>query len=328
MSVLLREDGSVSKDTVFVEAPGRLHFGVLDLGGTLNRWFGGIGAAAPVPPLLVSASPASADIMCDGDDSERATAFANRFLRYHGLEGGAHLHVHRALPRHAGLGSGTQLALAVARALAELYGLATDVTSLATAVGRTRRSGVGMWVFDGGGFVLEGGRRRDTPVAPLLTRLPFPPGWRAVVAIPPGASGVSGYAEDSAFDRLPAPPANDAERVAHQVLMALLPALAEGDLKTFGHSLSEIQRITGHWFAAVQGGTFAAASRELIERFTSLGACGVGQSSWGPAVYGIVDGDEHADSMVRALGQAIGSGGGIYAGAFRSRGARTWREPR
>ena len=32
---------------VFVEAPARLHFGVLDLRGELGRWFGGIGAAAP-----------------------------------------------------------------------------------------------------------------------------------------------------------------------------------------------------------------------------------------------------------------------------------------
>jgi predicted sugar kinase len=43
-----RADGAV-----LVEAPARLHFGVLDLRGSLGRSFGGIGAPAPVPALVV-----------------------------------------------------------------------------------------------------------------------------------------------------------------------------------------------------------------------------------------------------------------------------------
>ena len=103
--------------TVFVEAPARLHFGVLDLRGSLGRWFGGVGTAAPGPTLLVSASPA-ATLEVTGEDADRAAEFARRFLAYHRVSGGASICVHRALPRHSGLGSGTQLALAVARALA------------------------------------------------------------------------------------------------------------------------------------------------------------------------------------------------------------------
>src|SRR3954471_3681543 len=109
------------EDTVFVESPARLHFGVLDLRGTLGRWFGGIGAAAPSPTLLVSASRAAA-LEPGGGDADRALGFARAFLAYHGLTGGARIVVHRALPPHAGLGSGTQLALAIGRALADLHG--------------------------------------------------------------------------------------------------------------------------------------------------------------------------------------------------------------
>ena len=43
---------------VFVEAPARLHFGVLDLRGDLGRRFGGVGAAVPSPSLLLEARPA------------------------------------------------------------------------------------------------------------------------------------------------------------------------------------------------------------------------------------------------------------------------------
>ena len=56
---------------VFVEAPARLHFGVLDLRGDLGRRFGGIGAAVPAPSLLLEARPA-AELEAEGPDAARA----------------------------------------------------------------------------------------------------------------------------------------------------------------------------------------------------------------------------------------------------------------
>jgi len=315
-----------SGGTVFVEAAARLHFGVLDLRGSLGRWFGGIGAAAPAPTLLVSASPADT-LQVVGDEDDRTAGFARRFLSHHGLDGGARLCVHRQLPRHAGLGSGTQLALAVARALAELYGTATEAPALASAVGRAQRSAVGTWTFEGGGLVVEGGRVRDSKhVAPLLARLPFPPTWRTVIAVPRSAPSLSGDAEAAAFAELPSPSEHDVQRVAHLVLMALLPAVAEADLATFGSALTAIQAITGSWFEHVQGGTFAPGpSEELICRMAEWGVPGRGQSSWGPAVYGIVDGEDASLRLADRVRAALGAGGTVYEGPFRTIGARVWR---
>jgi beta-ribofuranosylaminobenzene 5'-phosphate synthase len=327
-----------SAQTVFVQTHARLHFGVLDLRGALGRWFGGIGAAAPAPALLVSARAAET-LEVSGEDAERAACFARRFLTHHGLveaEGGvlgAHVQVHRSLPQHAGLGSGTQLALAVARALAELHGVDADATALAAAVGRARRSAVGTWTFSGGGLVLEGGHRPDGDgVSPLLARLPFPPSWHCVVAVPGGVSGMSGADETAAFADLPPPPEREVERVAHLVLMGLLPALADADLATFGRVLSELQAITGRWFAPVQGGTFArGASDELVRGMAAWGAAGVGQSSWGPAVYGIVDGEADALRLTERVRAALSSnstgaaGSCVYSGPFPVDGARVWR---
>jgi beta-ribofuranosylaminobenzene 5'-phosphate synthase len=310
--------------TVFVEAPGRLHFGVLDLRGTLGRWFGGVGTAAPVPTLLLSAT-SDAPLRVDGADATRAERFAARFLAHHGIRSGAHITIHRALPSHVGLGSGTQLALAVARALAELHGLDTATPALVRAVGRARRSAIGTWTFDGGGLVVEGGRRRDRDdPAPLLARLPFPPSWRCVVAIPAGVAGLSGSEEEDAFAQLPPPPEGDAGRVAHLVLMALLPALADGDLPTFGEALRAIQTTTGQWFAAGQGGTFAPGPTEaLVRQMDAWGAAGVGQSSWGPAVYGIVEDADAAGRLVARVRQV--TDGLVCEGPFRTEGARVWR---
>ena len=182
-------------------------------------------------------------------------------------------------------------------------------------------------MFGAGGFVLEGGRREESDgPAPLLARLAFPSDWRCVVAVPRAAPGVSGEAEAAAFAQLPVPFEHDVERVSHLVLMALLPALAEGDLAAFGRALTEIQCINGRWFAPAQGGAFApGASAGLVERMGEWGAAGVGQSSWGPAVYGIVAGDEAAAALSERARAALGADGAVYASAFSSDGARVWR---
>lgn len=319
------------EEAVFVEAPARLHFGVLDLRGTSGRWFGGIGAAAPAPTLLVSASHAD-ELQVEGEECARATEFARRVLSHLQQAGrggalGARVRVHRALPAHAGLGSGTQLALAIAKALAELHGFEPDPLGLARVTARAKRSAIGTYTFAGGGLVVEGGRRvGQDESAPLLARLPFPPSWRCVVAVPHARTGVSGTAETKAFAQLAPPPEGDVERVAYLVLMALLPALVEADIESFGAALSEIQEMTGRWFAAAQGGTFAPGPSEtLVRRMAQWGARGVGQSSWGPAVYGIVDGEDAGASLAAQVRDALGPGGHVYEGPFRSDGARVWR---
>lgn len=315
-------------DTVFVEAPARLHFGVLDLRGSLGRWFGGVGTAAPSPNVLVSAS-LSETLEVVGPDRARAKKFARRFLDHYGLPGGARISVEATIPSHAGLGSGTQLALAVGRSLAELHQMEPGPEELARAVGRARRSAIGTWTFAGGGLVVEGGRRPDgSEVAPLIARLPFPREWWCVVGIPDAAPGLSGESEARAFGELPEPAAIEVHEVSHLVLMGLLPALSDGDLDVFGRALSEIQTITGRWFASVQGGAFASGpSEDLVRAMKQWGVRGVGQSSWGPAVYGIASTEGAGRELAQRVRDHVGSRGEVHHGPFRADGARVWRSP-
>jgi beta-RFAP synthase len=307
---------------VTVEAPARLHFGILDLRGHLGRRFGGIGAAVPTPSVLLEATP-DLRLTAEGPDAGRAQEFARRYLEASHIPGAAHLKVLRAIPAHAGLGSGTQLALAVARAIAELYGRPSDPLTLARQVGRGLRSAIGTWTFALGGFILEGGRRTGSDaVAPLISRLPIPPAWRCVIAIPEGRPGLSGSEEATAFRQLPPPEEREVERVAHLVLMQLLPALADSDLTAFGAALTEVQRITGGWFAAAQGGAFAeGASRELVQKMTGFGALGVGQSSWGPTVYGLVPHQDAARDLAQRVRAFLGGRGAVLETPFSERGA-------
>src|SRR5215210_1158422 len=313
------------RSSVFVEAPARLHFGVLDLAGRLGRHFGGLGAAIPCPSLLLEAS-ATPRLTAAGPDSSRALAFARMFLSAHRLPESGSLIIHRAIPSHAGLGSGTQLGLAVARALAELHGITANTLELAAAVARGKRSAIGTWAFALGGFIVEGGRRvGSTDIAPLLARYEVPATWRCVVAVPQGPRGLSGEAEIAAFDRLPPPPDRDVERVSHVVLMQLLPALVEADLPSFGHALSEVQRITGGWFSGQQGGIFTPGpTQQLVTDMAEWGAVGVGQSSWGPAAYGLVPSDQAASALAQRVRTRLAGRGAVFEGGFAPTGARVW----
>ncbi len=307
---------------VTVEAPARLHFGILDMRGQLGRRFGGIGAAVPTPSLLLEVAPGER-ITGEGPDAGRAQEFAQRYLAANGITRGAHLRVERAIPAHSGLGSGTQLGLAVARALAELYDRPADPLTLARAVGRGLRSAIGTWTFALGGFVLEGGRRPGgDEVAPLLSRLPMPAAWHCVIAIPASRPGLSGAEEVEAFRQLPPAPEREVERVSHLVLMQLLPALADADLAAFGAALTEVQRVTGGWFASAQGGAFAPGpTADLVRKMAEFGACGVGQSSWGPTVYGLTPDAAAAAGLARRVRQWLGPTGTVLETPVASRGA-------
>jgi predicted sugar kinase len=108
--------------------------------------------------------------------------------------------------------------------------------------------------------------------------------------------------------------------------MALLPGLADGDLETFGGALSAVQAITGRWFAPVQKGAFAPGpGEELVRCMGKWGASGVGQSSWGPSVYGIVEGDAAAHRLAARVRARLGTGGAVYEGRFPNEGARVRR---
>ncbi len=310
---------------VFVEAPARLHMGLIDPRGDFGRRFGGIGAALEAPSLLLEARPADR-LSTEGKEGERILSHARRFLDHHGIKGGAWLRAHRVIPAHSGLGSGTQLALATARALAALFDKPFDTAGLAAATGRAQRSAIGTWAFEQGGFVLEGGRAvpGDGP-APLLLRRPMPAAWRCVLAIPDVPPGLSGSAEEEAFRNLPSPSPELVGRIAHLILMAVLPALVEEDLVTFGRSLTEVQRLVGEMFRPVQGERFAhPLVAELVDELLAGGAAGAGQSSWGPAVYGLARDGEAALRLAQRVEQRLGARGVVLVTGFANLGARCW----
>jgi beta-ribofuranosylaminobenzene 5'-phosphate synthase len=307
--------------SVRVEAPARLHMGMLDAAGGGTRRFGGLGVALSRPAAVVEAS-SSDDVSAEGPDAERALAVARRSREALGLPGGVHIRVVEAIPPHVGLGSGTKLALAVTAAVAALAGQTPEPGAIARAAGRGARSAVGLWTFVLGGLVVEGGRRPGVErPAPLLVRHAMPDEWRCVLVIPHAEPGLSGRAEEEAFGEL-RPDSERAAVIAQLVLTSLLPGLAEGDVAEFGAALTRVQRLVGESFASVQGGVFHPRAGELVDALLRLGVAGAGQSSWGPAVYGIVGDEQAGRELARNVETELAGAGRVELVSFDNRGAR------
>jgi beta-RFAP synthase len=291
-----------------IQTASRLHFGFLSLpGGEGARRFGGVGLMVERPGLRLSAAPA-ADWSAEGPLSGRALTFARAFARSVGDVPPQRFIVEQAAPEHVGLGTGTQLGLAVGRLLATAAGLDLSAAELARRVGRGLRSALGVHGFEQGGFLVEAGKRSDEGLSPLAVRVAFPEAWRVLLAIPRQAPGLHGPDEQGAFRKLAESAAVvPTDALCRLVLLGMLPALAEGDVEAFGEALFDFNARVGEAFAGVQGGPYAGPRvAELVAFLRGEGARGVGQSSWGPAVFAVVGDEERAAELAARAQRQFG----------------------
>jgi beta-ribofuranosylaminobenzene 5'-phosphate synthase len=270
-------------DSVTAVAPARLHLGFLDMNGGLGRRFGSLGLALDNPVTRLSIHRAAMTSI-EGAEAERASRYLDLLTRHLGLSSGYRLNIHEAIPAHSGLGSGTQLALAIAAALRRLEELAPDLPDDAILLRRGARSGIGAGIFERGGLIVDGGRGERITPPPVIARIDFPQEWRVILVLDPRLEGMHGPQERVAFAELPPFEAAAAAEICRLVLIKALPALVEDDIACFGDAIARIQEIVGAYFAPAQGGAHyaSAAVGEVVSALRNHGARGSGQSSWGP----------------------------------------------
>ena len=324
-----------------VTAGARLHFGFCNLSLARERLYGGLGVGLREPRVVVEAEPAGeveaigGTDRNDGSDGDIEPA-ARRAVSLLGVSG-ATVTLVEGYPRHVGLGSGTQFALATYVAVARAHGREPRVREHAPELGRGGRSGVGVGVFEEGGFCLDVGHPAERftaerpvdgawSVPPAGARHEIPPDWRFVVAVPGIEPGTSGEEEDAGM-RATVEQADPqiADEISQVVTGRLLPAVAEGTHEEFGSAVREIGRLNGAWYANEQGGTYRPPLGAVLERMNASPAIsGAGQSSWGPTVYGVTTAaraERGAAATRDALNEA-GVGGGVSVRRPANVGAR------
>jgi len=279
---------------VRIQTPSRIHITLIDLNGSYGRIDGGAGFALEEPGIVVEVETGSHEVLPSPDINpelvERAKFVLKKIENFFGFS--ARVKILRAYTPHCGLGSGTQLSLAIAKAYTQLHKINFSIRNLAEIVERGGTSGIGVAVFEMGGFIVDGGHSvkvksgfspssaSRAPPPPVIARHKFP--WKVAVVVPQ-VSGFSGGREINLFEENCPIPLNEVREVSHIVLMKLMPAVVERDLDDFRKAVSLLQR-TGFKKVEVSKYDFASEFLELFE--------GAGMSSTGTAFYMAVEGTE------------------------------------
>jgi beta-ribofuranosylaminobenzene 5'-phosphate synthase len=289
--------------SVTVTTGARLHFGPLAASGSSGGKFGGVGMMVSSPGYIVSAQDASVEaFLGDAATCRRAEDFVRTVRLAMNEDPRAALvrmEIREVIPSHAGLGSGTQLGLAVACALSQLRGeREVPVEVLATRAGRGLRSAIGLHGFAQGGFLVDGGRAGSGQLGTLVSRIEFPADWRLILAAPPELAGLSGAAELNAFASQPPMPQSLTAELCRIALMEWLPGLIDVDFARVSHAMYDFGLQVGRFFEPVQGGVFASpAMSRLADEVHRRGFPGVAQTSWGPTLCILCENESSAQEL-------------------------------
>jgi beta-RFAP synthase len=271
--------------------------GFIDLSGALGRHFGSIGVALNEINTCLSVSGAEKRIIT-GPSAQRADKCLTMMCRVLNVSDQVHIAIEAAIPEHVGLGSGTQMSLAIGTALDRFYALGLSVRDIASMMDRGLRSGIGIGVFEQGGLVVDGGRGDKTVTPPVLAHFDIPDDWRFILVFDKRGQGLHGQQEIEAFKKLPPYPQQEAARLCYLLLMQGLPAVAENNLAHFGHVISALQQSVGEHFASAQGGVFTSLEvAQAMQWLEKQGAVAIGQTSWGPTGFCAIDGAERAEAL-------------------------------
>ncbi|MFW9785996.1 MAG: beta-ribofuranosylaminobenzene 5'-phosphate synthase [Candidatus Heimdallarchaeota archaeon] len=326
-----------------ITTPCRIHFSLIDENGYTGRVDGGIGLMLDRPNVVFEASNSAKEFKIESHKYYRESIevineiAAKVFKKYNISNKNFHFNLKRYFPSHVGLGSKTQLSLAIATAITRLKNIDhlthKDLTML---VERGGTSGIGWKGFETGGFILDGGHdfgtgkekqtflpsSASTSANPALTifRHKIPENWRFVLVIPNVKKGAYGDEEISVFQNYAPIPRSEVNEVSHQVIMKILPGIIKNDLICFGQGLKRIQNIG---FKKIEIELQHQIVKDLLIFFEEYELKAYGMSSFGPSVVAIVESDTEAEDLLREVQKNQKNGGGhIYICKPNNTGAK------
>lgn len=290
----------ISQGKVRVTTGSRLHFGFLNLTpnnipfwNDLNgdpilpvRRFGGIGLMIPNPGISVL-TEISTSWSYEGGHVQRVEECASLLQAYCEKHNNpikpCKVIIEKSAPHHVGLGTGTQLALAVGKSLLLANGFDMPTKELGPVLGRGNRSAIGLYGFDHGGLIVEGGKTKEDKISPLISNLPWPKNWQIDLQYDGEKPGVHGAEEVNAFKEIMNAP-QDSELLSanpRNAMLGILPAIVSEDLDAVKKFIFDMNMRTGRVFEPFEGKN----KKENLESNQVFDFCG--QSSWGPVKFQI-----------------------------------------
>ena len=276
--------------SIKITAPARLHLGFVGLEGQSAKTHGALGLAIDQPATVLEAHHYP-KWKVSGIALKKTVKYMNTVKAIFALRQPIYIKSIQSIPEHIGLGSGTQLALSVATVCMQLNDHDVSPEKISGLLGRGVRSGIGTAAFSKGGFLIDCQAEKTRYARAIFKRMEFPDRWRIILIIDETYQGIHDETEVNAFESLGGFSTRLSADLKGVLLNQVVPALENGDITSFGSGISLIQKQVGDFFKPVQGGRFLSKQvAEVLDYAERNGAAGVGQSSWGPTGFIIIDG--------------------------------------
>nr|MDO8117302.1 beta-ribofuranosylaminobenzene 5'-phosphate synthase [Candidatus Sigynarchaeota archaeon] len=307
---------------VQIKTPSRIHVTLIDMNGSLGRIDGGVGFSLSNPNWIITLETRSHDgldlVVPDGVDRSLIMSLVGNILARLGLQTDppVRIEIKAHIPQHVGLGSKTQLAVALVDGLCQLFRAQErhfDRTEYARIVNRGGTSGIGINAYFTGGFIVDGGHvygpgkekesfspssASSASLGPLLFRHDFPKDWFVVCALPSVDKGAHDQSEVNIFHKYCPVPVNEVQELCHVILMKLLPAIKT---RCFGDVCWCINKIQGIGFKKVELGIRSPSFLHLMGSWKDAGAPCVGMSSFGPCLYALAENEDQARELQNTM---------------------------
>ncbi|MHA1489911.1 MAG: beta-ribofuranosylaminobenzene 5'-phosphate synthase [Promethearchaeota archaeon] len=307
---------------VRITTPCRIHLSLIDENGYTGRIDGGLGLMLNRPNVVLEATNSADEfqIECNRyyrESIEVINEKASKIFKAFNISNkNFHFNLKKYYPSHVGLGSKTQLALAIATAIIKLKkkNNSLSIQKLTKIVERGGTSGIGWRGFETGGFIIDAGHdfgkgkeketflpsSASTSANPALTvlRYPIPDNWRFVLVIPNVKKGAYGDEEISIFQKHAPIPKEEVNEVSHQILMKVIPGILKRDLECFGEGLKRIQSIG---FKKIEIDLQHDIVKDLLILLEEFGVKAFGMTSFGPSVIGVTETDSEANELFKQV---------------------------
>ncbi len=293
---------------IIVKSNSRIHLG-FTVFKTSTYSYGGIGIALSNPNYVIEFS-LSGNNEVSGCQAQRVNEIKSRISRVLGTDivEKYSVRIRSCIPVNKGFGSTTQLTLSLiygylAANLITVRGkqisikamgdLKKKVIELGFKLGRGVLSGVGIGVFDKGGFIIDYGIKTRGLRPYTCVKAPF--NWRIVLIVPKtNRQAIKDSVEEvlmlkNYFARL----AEESdtlllnELALKAVFSKIIPALLSRDYMVFVEGIEDVEKANALFFSAAQGGSgYCCPESETVASILYRYGCrGIGQSSWGPLIY-------------------------------------------
>ena len=293
------------KKIIQIITPARLHFGFLEINNNHpNNSFGGIGLSIDKFNTKIKVIK-NLKTKVKGKSLDKASFFLNTFCKKKKIKPNFFLNVEKSSPQHIGLGSGTQLALSIGKAISNLSNLNLEIEKIAKILNRSDRSNVGLINFKHGGFLID--LKIKNKFFTNIDKVFFPEEWK-IILIKDSKQGLHGKNERDAFKKIKNFSKINNIRSIDLVLSKIYPSLIENNFNEFSKAITKLQNIIGNYFNVFQGGIFSSPAVENVLNFLKKeNVLGYGQTSWGPTGFSFFSNIKKAEQMKTKLKKRFSS---------------------